>query len=142
MALLSSVYIGNVFKVIMPATATRDSHFCTCLGHLGWHDTDRITSILCCTDQGECQALMLLTVSLTNFTNVNNPLVLTLCSVYAILSMILMSLCVSRIINQLFYFWTKMILYWKADCGIIFFICDCSYTYLSMIEILICQWLK
>ncbi len=22
----------------MPATATYDSHYCTCLGHLGWHD--------------------------------------------------------------------------------------------------------
>ncbi len=29
----------------MPATATRDSHYCTCLGHLGWGNTDRINSI-------------------------------------------------------------------------------------------------
>jgi hypothetical protein len=29
------VYIGNVFKAKMPATATRDRHYCTCLGHLG-----------------------------------------------------------------------------------------------------------
>ncbi len=29
----------------MLATATRDSHYCTCLGHLGRHDRDRIISI-------------------------------------------------------------------------------------------------
>ncbi len=29
----------------------RDSHHCTCLGHLGWHDTDRIIYILCHTTQ-------------------------------------------------------------------------------------------
>jgi hypothetical protein len=29
----------------MPATATDDSHYCTCLGHLGRYDTDRIVSI-------------------------------------------------------------------------------------------------
>ncbi len=34
------------FIVIMPATATHDSHCCTCLGHLGWCTTDRIISIL------------------------------------------------------------------------------------------------
>jgi len=27
------------------ATATHGSHYCTCLGHLGQHDTDRIISI-------------------------------------------------------------------------------------------------
>jgi hypothetical protein len=27
---------GNVFEVKMPLTVTRDSHYCTCLGHLGW----------------------------------------------------------------------------------------------------------
>jgi hypothetical protein len=42
---LNLVYIGNVFKVIMPATATRDGHSCTCLGHLGQHNRDRIISI-------------------------------------------------------------------------------------------------
>jgi hypothetical protein len=29
----------------MPSTVTRDSHYCTCLGHLGRLDTDRIMSI-------------------------------------------------------------------------------------------------
>jgi hypothetical protein len=33
------------FRAIIPATATCDSHHCTCLGHLGRHDTDRIISI-------------------------------------------------------------------------------------------------
>jgi hypothetical protein len=32
------VYIGIIFKVIMPATATHDSHYCTCLGRLGQID--------------------------------------------------------------------------------------------------------
>ncbi len=34
------------FCMIMPATATCDSHYCTCFGHLGRCDTDRIISIL------------------------------------------------------------------------------------------------
>jgi hypothetical protein len=39
------MYIGNVFKAIMLVTATRDSHYCTCLVHLGRHDRYRIISI-------------------------------------------------------------------------------------------------
>jgi hypothetical protein len=39
------VYIGVVFKAITLATATRDSHYCTCLGHLGHWNRDRIISI-------------------------------------------------------------------------------------------------
>jgi hypothetical protein len=39
------VYIGVVLKAIMLATATCDSHYCTCLGHLGRCDRDRIISI-------------------------------------------------------------------------------------------------
>ncbi len=35
---LRLVYIGDVFKSKMLATATRDSHYCTYLGHLGQHD--------------------------------------------------------------------------------------------------------
>ncbi len=34
------------FSTIMPATTSHDSHDCTCLGHLGWRDTDGIISIL------------------------------------------------------------------------------------------------
>ncbi len=43
--LLWIVYIGVVFKVIMPVTATCDSHYCTFLGHLGCCDRDMIISI-------------------------------------------------------------------------------------------------
>jgi hypothetical protein len=39
------VSIGEVCKAKLSASVTRDSHYCTCLGHLGWHDTDRIISI-------------------------------------------------------------------------------------------------
>ncbi len=39
------VYIGIVLKAIMLATATCDTHYCTCLGHLGRCDRDRIISI-------------------------------------------------------------------------------------------------
>ena len=42
---VSIVYIGVEFKAITPATATGDSNYCTCLGHLGRRDTDRIVSI-------------------------------------------------------------------------------------------------
>jgi hypothetical protein len=44
-AALSRVSIGNVFKAKMPATVTRACHYCTCLGHLGWCNTDRTISI-------------------------------------------------------------------------------------------------
>jgi hypothetical protein len=37
--------IGNVLKAKTPVTATCDSHYYTCLGHLGRHDTDRNISI-------------------------------------------------------------------------------------------------
>jgi len=43
--ILRLVYIGDVFKVEMLATLTRDSHYCTCLGHLGWCDTDVIVAV-------------------------------------------------------------------------------------------------
>ncbi len=58
----------------MLATATHNSHYCTCLGHFGRRDTDRITSI----GQGEyisdCNAMLSPMISLTNFNNVNDPL--------------------------------------------------------------------
>jgi hypothetical protein len=69
----------------MPATATRD---CTCLGHCGWHDTDRIISILCHTAQGvqgkysnDCCESLLPMVLITNFPDVNDPLRMTLYNV-------------------------------------------------------------
>ncbi len=48
----------------------------TCLGHLGQRDTDRIVSISCRVAQGGqgkyCLMSLSLTVSLTNYTNVND----------------------------------------------------------------------
>jgi hypothetical protein len=38
---LRLVYIGDVFKVKMPATGTWDSHYYTCPGHLGRRDKNR-----------------------------------------------------------------------------------------------------
>ncbi len=38
---LSLVYIGNFLKAKMPALVTRDSHYCTCLGHHGRRNTNR-----------------------------------------------------------------------------------------------------
>jgi hypothetical protein len=49
---LTLVYIGNVFKAKTLVTVTRDSHYSTCLGHLGQRDRDRIISIFCHTAQG------------------------------------------------------------------------------------------
>ncbi len=75
------------FRAIMPAimltTATSDSHHCTCLGHLGRSDTDRIVSISCRAAQGgqgkhcrathgDCHVSLSLTVSLTNVAKVND----------------------------------------------------------------------
>ncbi len=72
---LSHVYIGDGFEAKMLTTAARDSHYCTCLGHLGWHNKDLIISI----DQGkyssDCRVLLSLTFLNTNFANVNEPLI-------------------------------------------------------------------
>ncbi len=64
----------------MLATVTSDSHYCTCLGQLGWRDTDRIISILCCAAQGgqgkysgDCRVTLSPMASLTIFANVNDP---------------------------------------------------------------------
>ncbi len=73
------------FIAIILATVTSDTHHCSCLGHLGWCDTDRIVSIscyaaqggqgkYCCATRGDCRMLMSLTASLTNVANVNDPL--------------------------------------------------------------------
>ncbi len=43
--LLWIVYIGEVCRATLSATATHDSHYCTYLGHLGQHDTDKMVSI-------------------------------------------------------------------------------------------------
>ncbi len=58
----------------MPATATWDSHYCTCLGHLGHCDRDRIISI----GQGEkirrVKACDIAFNFVLNITNVNMTL--------------------------------------------------------------------
>jgi hypothetical protein len=74
--------------MIMLVTATSDSHHCSCFGHLGWRDTDRIVSISCCITQGGlgkyCFMSLLLMVSLTNFANVNDTLLMMLKSSFMI----------------------------------------------------------
>jgi hypothetical protein len=62
--------------MILPTTATRDSHHCTCLCYLGRHAqsaTHRIFSISCCATQGDCRMSLSPTVLLTNVANLNNP---------------------------------------------------------------------
>ncbi len=75
---LGCVSFGNVLKSKMLATATCDNHYRTCLGHLGWHDTNRIISILFHAAQGgqgkyssDCRMSLLPPVLLTNFVNVS-----------------------------------------------------------------------
>ncbi len=70
---------------MMPVTATCDSQYCTFLGHLGESDTDRIISICFPTARGGqskyssfSHISLWLMVLFTNFTNVNNPLGVTI----------------------------------------------------------------
>ncbi len=73
------------FITIMRATATSDTHHCSCLGHLGRCDTDRIVSTSCRAAQGgqgkychaaqsDCCVSLSLMVLLTNVANVNDSL--------------------------------------------------------------------
>ncbi len=64
---LRLAYIGSVFKAKMPATATRDSHYYTCPGHLGQHSTDRFVSV----GQGKQGRCYIAGVFALNFANVN-----------------------------------------------------------------------
>jgi hypothetical protein len=77
------------FRAIMPTTATLDSHHCTCIGHLGRCNTDRIVSIscraaqggqgkYCLAAQGDCHMSLSPTVLLTNVANVNDPLAMNM----------------------------------------------------------------
>ncbi len=50
---LSSLYIGHVFKAITAVTGTHDSHYCTCLGHLGLGDINRKDPICVASQRGE-----------------------------------------------------------------------------------------
>ncbi len=43
--IVKAVFTLAKLSTIMPVTATRDSHHCSCLGHLGQRDTDRIVYI-------------------------------------------------------------------------------------------------
>ncbi len=47
-----AVFTLAEFITIMPATATSETCHCSCLGHLGLCDTDRIVSISCRVTQG------------------------------------------------------------------------------------------
>ncbi len=74
--------------MIMPVTTTSNIHHCSCLGHLGLRDTDRIVSISCRIAQGGqgkyCFMTLSLMVLLTNLTNVNDPLLMALKSSFMI----------------------------------------------------------
>jgi len=72
--LLRCISIGEVFRMKTPATATHDSHYYTCLGHLGQLNTDRIISIGQGKYSSDCHILLLLTFLNTNFANVNMSL--------------------------------------------------------------------
>jgi hypothetical protein len=53
---LSCVYIGGVYRNNTGNSdkhLTSDTHHCSCLGHLGLHDTVRIVSISCRIIQGD-----------------------------------------------------------------------------------------
>jgi hypothetical protein len=45
LAQLWIIHIGKVCKATLSATATRNSHYCTCLGHLWGRNTDGIISV-------------------------------------------------------------------------------------------------
>ncbi len=79
------------------ATATSDTHHCTCLVHLGLHDTDRIVSISCCLAQGGqgknilCRFMSYVChcrrcFCQNNIANVNDPLVNSSCKLITTLS--------------------------------------------------------
>jgi len=71
----------------LSGTATHDSHYCSCLGHLGQCDTDRIVSIFCFTAQGgqgkyKCVAVMchFAGIIVPTFADVNTALKLCTCT--------------------------------------------------------------
>jgi len=49
------VTVTIVLALTTSGGTTPIGHYCTCLGHLGRHDTDAIISILCCTSHGGCR---------------------------------------------------------------------------------------
>ncbi len=69
------------FIAITPAPPMCNSHYSTCLSHLGQHDTDMIISIIYHAAQGcqgkyssECLISLSPMVLLTHFANINDPL--------------------------------------------------------------------
>ncbi len=74
--MLSRVSIGNVFKVKILATETCDSHYRTCLGHVGQRNTDRVISIGQGKYSSDCSMLLSLMFLRTNFSIVRELLVL------------------------------------------------------------------
>jgi len=62
------------FSAIKPKKETYDSHYGTCLGHLGRHDKYRIIFIGQGKYSSECRVSLLLTVLLTNYADVNYQL--------------------------------------------------------------------
>jgi len=95
--------------------ATHDSHYCSCLGHLGQCDTDRIVSIFCFTAQGgqgkyKCVAVMchFAGVIVPTFADVNTALKLCTCTMS------------TDIYRYLWYFgvpifWFKVIERWNGE---------------------------
>ncbi len=64
------IYGVSIFKVKMTVTATCDSHYCACLGHLGWRNTNR-NDPNCHSKERRHNIAYFLP---TNFTSVHEPL--------------------------------------------------------------------
>jgi hypothetical protein len=64
------VYIGVVFKAITQATATRDSHYRTCLGHLGQIDSQG--KYIQCDIAGVLMPNIALNIADVNWLNLNS----------------------------------------------------------------------
>jgi hypothetical protein len=75
--LVKAVFTLAEFIEITPVTVTSDTHHCSCLGHLGLRDTDRIVSISCRIAQGGLGKNILCRCRWrfcqNNITNVNDP---------------------------------------------------------------------
>ncbi len=63
-----------ILKAKTPAPPTRDSHYCTCLGHLGQHDPNRNVPNCQGKEGRQYRFAILQALSCTNLANVNDPL--------------------------------------------------------------------
>jgi len=71
--MLTLAKLRAIMPMIMPTTATSDSHHCTCLGHLGWCDRDR-NDPYCQGKLGRRYSdVISQAFSYTNLANVNEP---------------------------------------------------------------------